>query len=285
MRLLISEAYRKMCDMSLPEHEAWRLLSLVTEKDRALLIRDWRRVLGPLELERLLLLLEKRISAKVPLAYLEGSVSFCELSFMVQAPVLIPRPETEEMAWWLIHKIQQDFSSESASVLDVGTGSGCIALSLAVHCPWIEVAAVDCNKEALDLAKKNKNMLQAMYAIAPCDIRESVYFEALLEKKFDIIVSNPPYITEKEFALLDDEVRLWEDHGALVAQENGFVAYRKILEGAQGHKKHDRPLMIVFELGTEYLPLISLFKTYYPAGLYDVFDDMQGKKRWFMGVI
>ena len=269
----------------LSDYEFWRLLAFVSKKDRATLLMAARKSLSNDLLAQFLKLVNKRLDLQMPLGYIEGSVLFCDIELKVEPPLLIPRPETEEMCWWLIKKIQKEYKNKQLSLLDIGTGSGCIALAIAVHCPWVTIIAVDQSDRAIAVASENYAQLSQQHKMAPCAIKKSNFYETLGGIYFDIIVSNPPYLTLDEYRSIDQEVARWEDYNALVAEENGLFAYRKIFEGLALHKKPGSFVEVVLELGLQIDPFETLFKKYYPAVHSQLFLDMQGKKRWFWGVV
>ena len=129
-----------------------------------------------------------------PIQYILGKAHFCELGFRVDENVLIPRPETEELVYWILKEVQKRIFREVLRILDIGTGSGCIAISLAKNLPNAKVYALDVSKEALRLARQNARDNGVDIVFLETDILSA---EALKDE-FDIIVSNPPYVREME---------------------------------------------------------------------------------------
>ena len=174
-----------------------------------------------------------RLEEGEPIQYVLGRASFCGRSFAVAPGVLIPRPETEE----LCRLIMNTHPSESLNILDIGTGSGCIAITLALEMPDAEVEAVDLSPEALAIAEANAARLGAKVSFHQCDILSEDSpplgrgrgWVAPSTPKYDIIVSNPPYICERERADMERNVLDYEPHTALfVPDDDPLLFYRTI---------------------------------------------------------
>ncbi|MGM9571517.1 MAG: peptide chain release factor N(5)-glutamine methyltransferase, partial [bacterium] len=165
--------------------------------------------------------------AHQPIAYITGEKEFMGLSFQVDKRVLIPRPETELLAEAVIAEYKE--AKQPIRILDLGTGSGALAVSLAKFLPQARVTAVDISSAALEVAKSNARRLGVLDRV---DFRQGDLWLALAEdeESFDVIVSNPPYISEREMAGLDRDVLDYEPHLALEAKENGLEFYRLISE-------------------------------------------------------
>lgn len=163
----------------------------------------------------------QRLSRFEPLQYIEGRTLFLGREFWVAPGVLIPRPETEELVELMLKEIPAD-----ARILDVGTGSGCIAISLAKALPDALVTAWDVSPEALSVARANARKLQADVRFVECDVLACQVDEAGL---YDVIVSNPPYVTEAEKADMEPNVLQWEPSLALfVPDDDPLRFYRRI---------------------------------------------------------
>ena len=164
------------------------------------------------------------LKKNMPIQYIIGETEFLNLKFLLNKFVLIPRPETEELVSWILSE-----SPKNKSILDIGTGSGCIAVSLAKFSDSCEVSAWDIDRDTLDLAIENalKNKVKVNYEIQDIKSIKS-------NKKFDIIVSNPPYITLEEKKLIKKNVLLFEPHKALfVYDKNPLFYYIKIIQFAK----------------------------------------------------
>lgn len=163
----------------------------------------------------------QRLSRFEPLQYIEGRTLFLGREFWVAPGVLIPRPETEELVELMLKEIPAD-----ARILDVGTGSGCIAISLAKELPNALVTAWDVSPEALSVARVNARKLQANVRFVECDVLACQVDEVGL---YDVIVSNPPYVTEAEKADMEPNVLQWEPSLALfVPDDDPLHFYRRI---------------------------------------------------------
>jgi release factor glutamine methyltransferase len=200
------------------------LLGHVLSVSREYLYAHDDRVLGEAEEQRLEELLYDRIGG-VPLQYIVGRQEFYGRYFTVNPSVLIPRPETEYIVEAVLGTRGQ--SPRPQSILDVGTGSGCIAVTLALEIPGAEVFAADISEEALRVAKQNAASLGASVGFACMDVMDAVH------ARFDSIVSNPPYVRRDELSHLQREVREHEPHVALFSPEDELAIYRRLVTGAE----------------------------------------------------
>ena len=171
----------------------------------------------------------RRLKEQEPIQYILGKTEFFGMSFLVNSHTLIPRPETEELvAWILDHK--KDFTEEKVSVLDLGTGSGCIAIALAKHLPQAKVDAMDISEEALKIAAQN---------VARQDVSVNLQHQDIfamdnLPQQYDLIISNPPYVREQEKEQMQANVLRCEPEGALfVPNDDPLRFYRKIAQLAK----------------------------------------------------
>lgn len=166
----------------------------------------------------------ERLKQKEPIQYILGYSDFCGLRFKVTTATLIPRPETSELVEWIASE-----SKEGEQILDIGTGSGCIAISLARKIRGSKVTAWDISADAIAIAKENGKSNSADVTFEKVDILNC----NACNKKFDIIVSNPPYIREEEKKGMEANVLDWEPHTALfVPDNNPLLFYRAIAEKA-----------------------------------------------------
>ena len=171
-----------------------------------------------------------------PIQYIIGETEFCDLKFKVNENTLIPRPETSELVMKIVNR-QQSTDNRLCSILDIGTGSGCIAISLAKMISGSKVFALDISEKALEVAKENAINNEADVTFIHDDI---LSLRNKIDTKFDIIVSNPPYVRELEKAEMRDNVLKWEPHNALFVSDNDpLIFYRKILEFAKTHLKEN----------------------------------------------
>jgi release factor glutamine methyltransferase len=171
-----------------------------------------------------------------PVQYVLNEAWFYKRKFYVNEHVLIPRPETEELVEWVISEIMSSKESNVLKILDIGTGSGCIAISIKKELENIDLTAVDLSKESLEVAAKNADLLNAKIDFIEIDFLNEAVWSSL--GKYDVIVSNPPYIPENEKEKLAKNVTDFEPGLALfVANDDPFIFYRKIAKFAHAHLK------------------------------------------------
>jgi release factor glutamine methyltransferase len=196
------------------------------------------------------------LKKEVPIQYLLGKTNFYGLDFEVNESVLIPRPETEELVEWIISENKQNDKLKKLKILDIGTGSGCIAISLAKNLPNAEVFAMDISKKAIKTAKRNaaNNNVEVNF------ILKSVLELEILKSDYDIIVSNPPYVRNLEKQEIKKNVLDYEPHLALFVEDNdALIFYRKITELAQKNLLENGQLYFEINqyLGKEMIDLLE----------------------------
>lgn len=207
-----------------------------------------------------------------PLQYVFSETWFYGLKFKVSSSVLIPRPETEELVEWILQAITTSGVPVS-SLIDIGTGSGCIAISLKANLPQTEVSALDVSAEALTVAAEN-----AVLNNTEINFIQSSIIEYHTAVKYDIIVSNPPYITEDERAAMHENVLQYEPHLALfVTNENPLIFYKSIADFALEQLRPEGKLFFEINeyLGKEMVDML-IDKGFNHIELR---KDMQGKER------
>ncbi len=196
------------------------------------------------------------LKKEIPIQYLLGKTSFYGLDFEVNSAVLIPRPETEELVEWILENNSKIERLKNLKILDIGTGSGCIAISLAKNISNSQVFAIDVSEKALAIAKKNAEINEVNIAFIEKNILETDD----LEHQFDIIVSNPPYVRELEKLEIKKNVLDNEPHLALFVEDNdALVFYRKIAELAQKNLSPNGQLFFEINqyLGKEMMDLLE----------------------------
>jgi release factor glutamine methyltransferase len=208
--------------------EAQILLCHVIQQPRAYLAAHDRDPIPPELAAAFDALLQRRLGGE-PIAYILGEREFYSLDFKVTPAVLIPRPETELLVELALERLPAD---RSVQVLDLGTGSGAVAVTLALHRPQAEVVAVDRSAEALEVARENAQRLGANNL----RLILSDWYSALVGEKFDLIVSNPPYIAAADPHLAQGDVR-FEPPTALASGADGLDDIRAIIRGATAHLK------------------------------------------------
>ena len=208
-----------------PRLQVELLLAYVLKMPRMNLYLNFERPLADREMETLREMVRRR-GQREPLQYIVGSVSFCGLEMAVSRHVLVPRPETEllaERAWKFLAQLTENGGPRA---MDLGTGSGCLAIALAARAPLAIVDAIDLSHEALSMARENAARHQVAERI---EFHQGDGFGAIGgEKRFDLIVSNPPYIPTADINELEPEVREYEPRMALDGGADGMDFYRRI---------------------------------------------------------
>jgi release factor glutamine methyltransferase len=190
---------------------------------------DRERLLSHAELVAARGLVGRRVGRE-PLQYILGTQEFCGLEFDVNPAVLIPRPETELLVQYVVQRIPVE---RQAIIVDVCTGSGCIAVTIARLRPRAQVIATDLSNSSLDVARQNASRHAVGERITWLEGNLlSPLARQKLEGRIDVIVSNPPYIAEADWAMLQPEVRLFEPRGALVAGPQGTELHERLLQDA-----------------------------------------------------
>lgn len=219
------------------------LLAHVLNWQRIRLYTDFDYAPKPDELSRFRELV-KRCGQHEPVAYLTGHAHFYSLDLEVNASVLIPRPETEVLVTHALDFLRQQTSRPTAYVLDLCTGSGCIAIALAANVVEADILAIDSSGESLEVARRNveKYDLQGRVHLLEGDLFATM--DQAPCAIFDLIVSNPPYISAAEFDKLESNVRKYEPRGALLAGADGLDYYRRIA-GEAGEYLADGGVLMV----------------------------------------
>lgn len=238
----LSTEYLKNKGIESPRNNAELLLAKILNCKRLELYLSFDRPLVENEVTQYREYIKRRSSFE-PLQYIIGSVEFYGLEFKVNRSVLIPRQETEILVETIINKFQNQIGLK---ILDVGTGSGIIAICLAKFLSESKVIAIDSSSDAVDVAKENAkiNSVEEQIIFTHLDFMNDSTFN---ENEFDIIVSNPPYISSTEFPKLQPELRLYEPRQALTDESNGLSFYELIArKGKSLLKKNGK---IFFEVG------------------------------------
>ncbi len=210
-------------------------------------------------------IVRRRVENNEPLEYILGKVTFCSLQLTIKPPILIPRIETEEWCTELINRLTRA-SCKNPKVLDLCTGSGCIALSIAQAIPKSKVTGVDINPKAINLANVSFKLADAL--------QESFYNE-----EYDLVVSNPPYVTEQEWTKLSPQIKKWEDKKALVSGCEGLEFYTKIAGIANKILKNSTLKWLVFEIGHSQSKKVKTILTKNKIAKIEIYKDLFGKDR------
>lgn len=238
--MILLHAWRKQAEEKLSANspsarvDVDYLLQHVLKKDRAWLRINENSLLEDIQLSELNQALGKRMQGQ-PVAYLTGEKGFWSLDLAVNTATLIPRPDTELLVEMALEKLAKN---QEAAVLDLGTGSGAIALAIACERLHVKVIAVDASRDALAMAEQN-----AKKYTLDVQFRQGHWFEPVVGEKFQLIVSNPPYLADNDEHLAQGDIR-FEPYTALVAAENGLADLRHIIEHAPSYLASKGWLMV-----------------------------------------
>lgn len=216
------------------------LLSHVLRQERIYLYVHFDEPMEQNELSKFREYVKKR-AQHVPIAYIIGEREFMGLPFKVTKDTLIPRPDTEILVENVLNNVDRDKEIE---IVDIGTGSGAIILSLLVNLPKAQGKTVDISSKAIEVAKENAVNLQVNDR---CEFFVGDLFAPLNGSKFDLIVSNPPYIPQKDIVTLEDDVKEYEPVSALTDGGDGLSYYRRLLSEGKAYIKENG--FIALEIG------------------------------------
>jgi len=242
----------------------------------------------PVETERQILKAIDELEKYRPIQYILGKTEFYELLFELTPDVLIPRPETEELVDWIECEYENQKSNTSLSIIDIGTGSGCIAVSLKANFPNADVWAVDVSEPALSVAKRNATKNNVEIFFFQHDVLKDDLTTAVIEAeksnfqqhfgKFDIIVSNPPYVTPSEKSNMQPNVLEYEPHSALFTpDEDPLIFFKRI--ATFGFKNLKDNGMIFFEINETYHKEIANILKQHGFSDISIRKDINGKWR------
>jgi release factor glutamine methyltransferase len=213
-----------------------------------------------------------------PIQYVLGTTSFLDLTLMVNEHVLIPRPETEELVKWILTDYKN--SESNLKILDIGTGSGCIAIALAKYLPYAEVSAIDISKEALAVAKENAKKNNVSVSFKQADIRT---IESS-DQNYDIIVSNPPYVLDKEKVTMKKHVKNAEPSLALfVPDKQPLLYYEYLAKVAQ--KELTKGGVLYLEINELFGKEVGDLLKNHNMSKIELKKDIHGKDRFIKGTI
>ena len=229
----LRSAEAALAPLGSPRSDAAELLSRLLGCERGDLALRGPETLAADAAARFAAWVARRTSGE-PVQYITGRAAFRGLDLAVDRRVLIPRPETEELVERVLGLLHANAVSwRPPRVLDLGTGSGCIALAIAAEWPGAIVTATDASAAALEVARANAEALGLATRVA---FAHGDWFDAIgADDRFEVIVSNPPYIAAQEAGALPADVREWEPHAALFAPEDGLADLRRLVEEAPRH--------------------------------------------------
>ncbi len=273
--ILWSAGYLEQKGVERARLDAEHLLAFAVGVDRLQLYLQFDRPLDPEELDRFRPLLRRR-AAREPLQYIQGRAAFRDLELTVDSRVLIPRPETEGLVDQVLAWARAT-GRDGLAAWDVGTGSGAIAICLVREGPFARVVASDTSGESLDVARFNATAEGAVV-----DWRQgSLYEPARAEERFDVVVSNPPYVATEERAGLAPEVGDWEPEAALMAGADGLDVVRALISGASAVLESGG--LLALEIGASQGPTaLALAQEAGGLGRERVVRDLAGRDRYLL---
>ena len=257
----------------------WLLMSQLGQS-RAQMLANMHEELSEEEEATFIRNVKKHGIDAVPIQHIIGSEEFYGRTFLVNEDVLIPRPETEELIYHALAKLNKLFEPDSKlDMADIGTGSGIIAVTMALECPGLNVTAVDLSEKALMQAAKNAERLQAKVEFLQGDLLQPLIASG---KRVDVLLSNPPYIPESDHEILSDVVKNHEPHLALFAGDDGLDCYRQIT--ADLPRVLAETALVGFEVGAgQGEQVAELVRAVYPKAKVEVVFDINGKDRMVFG--
>ena len=260
----LADTKKKLAEKGIDESDAEWIYSLVLDIKRSELSSE--RIISPAESKQIASIVEKRLTGR-PLWYIIGDVDFCGCTIKVDERVLIPRPETEQLAEIAIKTVE-----EGDKVLDMCTGSGCLAIAIAKGCAGknISVTAADVSDAAIMLAKENANLNSAVVHFVQTDLFDNI------RGRFNVIVCNPPYIKTAEIAELDREVKDFEPRIALDGGEDGLDFYRRLAREINRYVA--RGGMLILEVGED--QAAEVLRLFEKRDYAIVIKDLEGKDRF-----
>jgi release factor glutamine methyltransferase len=273
IRELLLMAEKKALDVGKEDSAIKLLMQHVTGKESYELVANLDGTLSHAQRSSFDDHVKKYLDENIPIQHLMGYETFFGYEFKVNENVLIPRFETEELVAKVLELYDAHFEEQDIDLVDVGTGCGAIGITLALEAPSMNVTITDISEAALDIARINAKNLGADVHFLQSDMLAGLVTS---EKKFDILVSNPPYIPTNEE--VDSLVYDNEPHLALFGGEDGLYFYREILRDAKHILKS--PSIIAFEHAYHHRAgMAKLVAEYFPNSEFETIKDMQGKDR------
>ncbi len=267
-------------DPTLCSQYAWWIVEAISGYNKTILLTTPVTLSSP-QLAQIEEWLHALIEQKKPIQYLLGKIPFNAVEIVVQPPLLIPRPETEEWCAQLIKQLKP-FKDLPLIILDLCCGSGCIAIALAKALPQATVYATDVDGAAITLTQQNAVHNNVNNIVC---LQSDLFNNLPAHVRFDLIVSNPPYIAPHELEHLDESVKNWEALHALVADDNGLAIIKKIIVQAPNYVKPNKDLQshaiaqLILEIGYQQGPAVVDLLTKAHYNTIQVHKDLEGKNR------
>ncbi|PID23922.1 peptide chain release factor N(5)-glutamine methyltransferase [Sporosarcina sp. P7] len=268
----VQQAQRLLREREMDTHAAEIAMRFVTGMSQANYLASFREHIADETSSRYLAIITELLTGK-PIQYILGEESFYGYLFEVNEHVLIPRPETEELVHYALQRANHLFEDRVIQVADIGTGSGAIAVAFKKERPTAKVTATDFSETALEVAKRNAERNEADITFMQGDMEEP-----LKSQKWDIILSNPPYIAEHEKSVMSPTVYDFEPQTALFAEEEGLYFYRRLAENLSPLMNH--PALIGFEIGYQQGAIVQEYlQKSFPEATVEIVQDINKKDR------
>lgn len=268
--IVLGETILQKADIVDAKTDSWLLLAMACKIDHTYYYMHIDEEMTEEQVREFEVLIRKR-AERVPLQYITGEQEFMGLTFHVNSNVLIPRQDTETLVEEALKVVKPGMK-----IMDMCTGSGCVLISILKNAHDVEGIGYDISKQAINVAKENAKLNEV-----PAVFEKSDLFEDVVEKDFDVIVSNPPYIPTDVVATLMPEVSQFEPHEALDGKGDGLYFYSKILEQCKNYMKPDG--YILFEIGCEQGDAVSTMMRLAGFSGVHVIKDLARNDRVVMG--
>jgi len=264
-----------------PALDAEILLSFTIKKPREFLYAHSEKNLSAAQLNKFKKLIARRAKHD-PVAYITGHKFFYDLDFFVNKSVLIPRPETETLVEETLKKIQDTkYKIQDTSIVDVGTGSGAIAISLAHHLPHTKIFATEISSGAIKVAQKNTKHLKTSVTLLRGNLLEPFLKSKIINLKSLTIVANLPYLTTHQYQKTQPEIKKYEPRQALDGGIDGLKYYRQLLQQIELLITNRQLSVIsIFEIDpSQKISITKLIKRRFPAAKIEIKQDLSGRNR------
>lgn len=268
-----TEQYFAKAELDSPRLDAEVLLAHVLKKERIFLYVHFDQPLDPAELAEYKACIRQRVQ-HVPVAHITGHKEFMGLDFKVTKDTLIPRPDTEILVEAVLQRLKAGPESD-LRLADIGTGSGAICLSLLNYLPQLQAVTVDISPRAIEVARENAAALGVAERI---EFFQGDLLEPIKDRRFEAIVSNPPYIPKSDILTLAQDVKDYEPMSALDGGEDGLDFYRRLLQEAAELLAEDGFLAVEVGIGQAQV-LAEMAKVMTPWGRSEIIKDLAGIER------